>query len=241
MEIAMRHVFVLTPVARAPTPAFVDSIIRVIGQHSDELRVDWINAVGHANTPRVRNALCHQALKMGADEIVWIDDDIGFTPEAFHALLSHDVDVVAAAPQRRDTTGKVKFCAHVAPDHKTLTVENHLGKYPLLTGHGATAFMRIKRHVFERLQDKVDWYTHESTGNDKVRAYFDYKIGPCPSGAEKSYNGEDYYFCQLCQDNNIDVWIDTVIPLDHWNMMPMREIMANHIFEELQVEKSNER
>ena len=228
----MKRIAVLTPIARAPMPAFVESIMRIAGTHHDSnIHVDWINAVGHANTPRVRNALCHAALTHQFDEIVWIDDDISFTPASFLQLVSHDVDVVAGAPQRRNDGDVVKFCAHIDPEPEAHTATDMMGaEYPLLSGHAATAFMRVKASVFERLKDKVDWYYHESTGQDQVRAYYDYKIGAAPGGGQKSYNGEDYYFSELCKQNGIQVWIDPYIRLQHWNTVPLKEVFADYVF-----------
>ena len=81
-----RKVVLMTPIARAPVPAFVDSIMRVVGSHQG-VDIQWVNAVGHANTPRVRNVLCHQGLALDADDLIWIDDDISFEPDALFQLL----------------------------------------------------------------------------------------------------------------------------------------------------------
>lgn len=218
----------MTPIARAPVPAFVESIMRVVGSHQG-IDIQWINAVGHANTPRVRNVLCHQALELGADELIWIDDDISFKPEALFQLLAHNVDIVAAAPQRRDLDGTT-FCAHLDTPQKTKGTSDVFDNvYNLYAGHAATAFMRVKRGVYDALKSKVDWFHHEKAGDGQVRAYYDYKIGEGPSGT-KDYIGEDYYFSQLAKENGYEVWIDPYIQLSHWNNAPMNELMANHIF-----------
>lgn len=225
-----RKVVIMTPIARAPMPAFVDSIMRVVGSHQG-VDIQWVNAVGHANTPRVRNILCHQALELGADDLIWIDDDISFAPDALFQLLAHNVDVVAAAPQRRDLTG-VTFCAHIDQPIKSINTSDVFDNiYPLLAGHAATAFMRVKRAVYEGLADKVGYFTHDACPGGEVRAFYDYKIGEGPSGT-KDYIGEDYYFSQLAKENGYEVWIDPYIQLYHWNNAPMNELMANHIFKE---------
>lgn len=225
-----RRVVIMTPIARAPVPAFVESIMKVVGSHQG-IDIQWVNAVGHANTPRVRNVLCHQALALDADDLIWIDDDISFEADALFQLLCHKVNIVAAAPQRRDLNA-VTFCAHIDQPIKTINTSDVFDNiYPLLAGHAATAFMRVKRAVYEGLAEKVDSFTHETCPGEEIRAFYDYKIGAGPSGT-KDYIGEDYYFSQLAKENGYEVWIDPYIRLSHWNMMPMRERMSNHIFKE---------
>lgn len=218
----MRKIAILTPIARAPMPEFMASIMNICGTalFDEPTEIAWLKAVGHANTPRVRNALAHTALNWGADELIWIDDDISFDRQAFLDLFKHDVDIVAGAPQRRsdDPSTPIKFCASLDNPAKTLG--------DLLSGYAATAFLRTKRCVYDKMKPTLKTFTHENFKGD-ITAYFDYKIGPSPSGKEISYNGEDFYFCQVARDLGFDVWIDPTIQLSHWNNAPLSMKMSD--------------
>lgn len=205
---------ILTPVARAPRPEFVTSLIKTLGAFPD---TQWLHVVGHANTPRVRNLLAHWALtKTDATDIVFVDDDIAWEPEAFARLLSHDVDVVAGAPQRR--SNDQTFCGRL----DDAGVQKRHGE--LVSGQAATAFMRITRSAFDALaptRRKFDY--NDSVG---VSAYFDYDIYQGPSG-QTSYVGEDFWFCDECRKNGIDVWIDPHIRLKHFHTLGLDLCMAD--------------
>src|SRR5689334_21244168 len=58
-------------------------------------------AAGCPVLPRVRNRLLADALAEGCDWAVFIDDDIVWKPEDLFRLISHGVDIVAAAPPKR--------------------------------------------------------------------------------------------------------------------------------------------
>ena len=207
-------VAVLTPIARAPHPEFVTSLIQTLGAFPE---TKWLHVTGHANTPRVRNLLTHWALtKTDCTDVVFIDDDIAWTPEGFARLVSHDVDVVAGAPQRRsdDTT----FCGRLDyPD-----VQKSCGD--LITGQAATAFMRIRRSALDALAPTRRTFSYRDDG--EVRAYFDYDIYESPNG-ETSYVGEDFWFCDECRKNGIEVWIDPHIRLKHFHTIGLDACMAD--------------
>lgn len=62
------------------------------------LRNKWglerLDVVGQTVVPFARNSLISQALAMGADKIVMLDDDVSFTGKQFETLVTADASVV---------------------------------------------------------------------------------------------------------------------------------------------------
>lgn len=217
----MKRIAICTPISRAPIADYMASIQRLFSVVRDGYEIFPIYRVGEANTPRVRNTLAQVAMDHDADEIVFIDDDIGFDPDDFWRLFEvpDDFRVVAGVYRRRGAESDQKLWAcHIPDDSKSRE-----GRF---TGRGATGFMRIKRDVLLRLSGEVDHYYNENAASAKNPdglsfAWFNYGIY-APKGVEKpQFNGEDYYFCDLCAKNGIDVWLDPVVNLRHWNTAPL--------------------
>jgi hypothetical protein len=210
---------ILTPIGRSPHPDYVTSLIRTLGAFPD---TQWLQVTGHANTPRVRNLLVHWALKnTDATDLVFIDDDIAWEPQAFERLLSHDVDIVAGAPARR--SNDQSFCGRLDnPD-----VQKRHGE--LVSGQAATAFMRVTRKAYEHLAPTRRSFEYQDEAD--VKAFFDYDIGPTGAG-QIGYVGEDFWFCDQANAQGLDVWIDPHIRLKHYHTMPLELCMADMMREE---------
>lgn len=62
-----------------------------------QVPVGTMHASAHGQSPASgRNLMIQQALDVGATHILFIDDDIAFTPELYHKLAAHNVDMVSA-------------------------------------------------------------------------------------------------------------------------------------------------
>lgn len=200
---------ICTPIYRQVEADFLTSLAKTM----DMGGIRWLHVKGHANLARARNYLVQEARERGAEQVVFIDSDIGWEPEALGQLFdcSEECRVVAGAPQRRED-GKIRFCSMPDP------VMRRDG--PLVSGIGATAFMRIATSVFDELQDKVPSYTYQSR---QFPAFFQTPV----------LNGEmldeDVFFSRLCRSNGIEVWLNPEIPLRHWHNSPLTAVMAEHV------------
>lgn len=228
----------MTPVSRNLEVPYTASLIRSMA----ELNCQWINIVGHANTPRARNILVHKAKKLMLndgtpmfDDLVFIDADISWDSEGIQRMLAQPVFdptgnpcVVTGAPQRR--TDDLKFCCNVDQG------ENQRVWNGMLSGMAATAFMRIPREVLEALDERVspeklkEYVYQDESG---IKPYFHYEICDLPNdprpGAQQ-YMGEDYYFCKLCRDHGINVWIDPNIRLSHWHNVALDKVLGDYMY-----------
>lgn len=221
----MKKIGIVTPIGRAPAPAFNDSLKRTM--HS--CRKGWVlgdvSEVGSANTPRARNLLAQIAVDYGFDTLVWIDDDISWDVETFWALVDDPAPIVGVAPRaRRDDLSQIEFCCYLYDEIEPSR----------WTGNIATAFLKTDVSALRELEPHTDWFNHPKAISDKnpegiVRAWFDYDIGPNADPATRGYIGEDYFFCNLARQHGIEPVIRTDLGVYHWHMLPMGGKIDDHM------------
>jgi hypothetical protein len=74
----------------------------------------------------------------------------------------------------------------------------------------ATAFMLVRREVFERLvSENPQWNYYDHSSDRNLNAVFDFLV------TEEGYMGEDYLFCDRARQIGYEVWIDPTIKLGH--------------------------
>ena len=213
-----RKVAICTPIHRYTHADFTSSLIKTIRSAPNPDDIAWLNMVGNANLAQARNILVSEAINLGLDDIVFIDSDIGWEPEAFNALFDvpEDVEIVAGAPQRRDQKA-VKFCSILDGKNR-----KH-GR--LVSGIAATAFMRIRTDVFKKLQ-YAEKYKYN---NGETRAWFDYVRYYDKEQDLSGFINEDFYFSVKSEQENIISWIDPEIQLRHYNEVPLTARMVDYI------------
>ena len=151
--------------------------------HGQDLRVGVSN---HRLSvlPTARNMMVREALRGGADYILFLDSDMRFPGETLLRMLSHKVDVVAAnCVQRAFPTRATAWAdgAHVFTEDGSTGLEE--------VESIGTAVMLIDCRVFEKM---------------KPPAFF---FEPKPDDAF-SFLGEDQYFCRKARESGYRVWID---------------------------------
>src|SRR5579871_1660104 len=97
-----RSVMICTPVARAPcleyTLAFAETAVHLLQtgiRHASQF------VVGSSNLPRARNELVARFLASGCDDLIFVDDDMGWKPEAIVRLLASDKEVLGGVGRKR--------------------------------------------------------------------------------------------------------------------------------------------
>lgn len=178
----------------------------------------WETLAGCCYLPVARNKLVREFLKSDCTDLLFIDADVGFEPIAPMQLLSWDKDIVGGAvPYRADP---LAYPAHpVCVDNRMVTDENGLVETSML----ATAFMRIRRRVFEKMiafadeQAKLGKFQgltvveRLANGNETDRYL---NIFDCQQVGDRWW-GEDARFCQLWRDMGGTVWIDPNLQFTH--------------------------
>lgn len=200
-------------------------------------RFDYLDVSGCPRLPEVRNLLTAQALAMGADEVVFVDNDIAFTPETFVALIERDCDVVGAAPQARlnrwDEGGRLVWQpldasgGEVDPDTGLMEV----------AGLGG-GFMKARRRVFGAIAEAnlAPLYLIREAPPEAwpyLRRHFAYALQPFDADADpwlaarlklhggvpeqQLYydEGEDYTFCRNARAVGFKVYVDARLEVVH--------------------------
>jgi hypothetical protein len=177
---------------------------------------------------------------------MFIDADIGFTPEDVMRLVSHDKDIVVGAyplkgirwsnldgvqdlkdseDVRRRTIEYVvnfQFASEEDLQAGRLDVVDNL----IEVKDAGTGFMCIKRHVIEKMIKEMPELEYEkevrflmNEKDDGVRwAIFDSEIDK----EDGRYLSEDYLFCRRWQRLGGKVWLDPTIELTHMGTYAFR-------------------
>lgn len=145
-----------------------------------------------------RNNMVRVAIQGEVDDLVFIDDDIGFTPDGLRSLLSHDLPVVAGT--YRYKTDDEKYMVRLDED-----VLMHKPPYLYRVDGVPGGFLRLRRDAMLKLWDAAKPYDMEGEQREIFPRYVD----------DNRAWGEDYAFCKLWQSIGGEVWIDSSIKLDH--------------------------
>ena len=176
--------------------------------------------------PALHNQVAHQALeshaktciKDGFDYMLIVDSDTTFIPPgSVERLLKADKDVICAhafmrgagfAPaiiKKRPGSSARGDELFAGNDADYVWPQQGLQKVWL----APFQMMLIKRTTLERLE-KPAQFSDPRMNNDKK-----YTIPRFPYHA---YTGNDWPFCQYLEDNNIELWCDTDLEVDHRNV-----------------------
>jgi len=142
-------------------------------------------APGNPFLDLARNQLVEEFLKSDADDLLFIDADVGWDAKVVTRILSYDQEVVGGLVPKRDQKNDSSY--HQNAITGVMSKEGLFQSLEL-----PTAFMRIRRCAFERLK----------------KPYF--RIG-----ASKEDFGEDIYFCRRWCETGQFVWIDSDISFSH--------------------------
>jgi hypothetical protein len=139
--------------------------------------------------PLARQAYLNRAIEEDFTHLLFIDDDMKFSTEAFDFLISRNVDIVAANYTRKDNEDEFKgvpLKTTASKDGMLLFSNNKSGCEKVDScGFG---FCLIKIDSIKKIPEphfEIVW--------DKV---------------EKRYIGEDTRFCEILNEHNIDIHID---------------------------------
>lgn len=186
-------------------------------QHGIDIQIGSI--CGCSVVSRARNLLVKDFLESNCTDLLFIDSDINFEPDDILRLMSWTSDpkkgIVAGVPRTRSE--HKTYIANLDYDDGHELTMNSMGL--VRATHVATAFMMVRREVFETLVEAHKEWEYYDTRTDRVlNAVFDFKV------TEAGYMGEDFLFCDRAREHDYEVWIDPTIKLGH---MGVQEYMGN--------------
>ena len=182
--------------------------------------------------PRARNLVVSQFLdKPEATHLLFIDADIGFTPEQVFALLASSKDVVGGVyPMKRlDWPGIVEQ-ARQGADNLPATALNYVVEFLdprkiqstsrfMPVRYIGTGFLMIRRVVLERMAERypelafngMNMTINSELASPNTYGFFDCMIDP----ETRTYLSEDYAFCKRWRDMDGEIWADLLSKLTH--------------------------
>jgi hypothetical protein len=169
---------------------------------------------------KARNRLVADFLESDATDLLFIDSDINFEPEAILRLMAFGGQdkkkgIVAGVPRVRDKD--TRYITNLGYDGEKNLTMNGMGL--VQAEDVATAFMWVRREVFEEMGEAhPEWtYWDDAAGRDQT-AFFHFEVRP------RGYIGEDFLFCERTRELGYQVWIDPSITLGH---MGIQEYVGN--------------
>jgi hypothetical protein len=159
---------------------------------------------------RARSELATQALSEGYEEILWIDSDVGFAPEAVDRLRSHGLPLVGALYAKR---GKREFACSFLPGSGEITLGE--GGGPVEVRYIGTAFLLTHRRVYEDVARTFDLPVCNARFQVPAVPYFLPMVLRDPP-ADHWYLSEDWSFCERARQAGHKVMVDTAIRLWHF-------------------------
>lgn len=156
-----------------------------------------------------RNDLVRHFLATDCTDLFFVDADVGFDYKAVERFLYHKPLVVAGLVPKKYS----KEDADKPPFHdNAMTGKMEDG---LLESYEApTAFMRIKREVFEILDAAYPHYREYGTMG-RGTPYFQTGYMKDPDTGKISFMGEDIFFCRQWCKVGERLWIDPDIQFSH--------------------------
>lgn len=172
----------------------------------NNIRFDFKFRVGLPYVSMARNDLEAMFMKSDCEQMVFLDADVGISPQDFLALVMAPEDVVSAAYPKKSEDEVYAVELEVGPGNHPIEKD---GAFKAL---GApTGVMKIRRHVFEKMREH---YEEKLGYNDWVDGTPRYNFFGTFIDNRRWY-GDDYGFCKLWRDIGGEVLILPNMTLIH--------------------------
>lgn len=185
---------------------------------------------GDCFVQKVRNKLVGDFLEQFPDceNFFFLDDDIGWPAQKVLEFVRRPDDIVGGIyPKKSD---QVDFPVEFAFDEQNgmINEQNGMAEAWVIP----TGFMRIKRHVLEKMRDKFGMFKDfdVNENNEGIIKEFPniFWCGPQES-ADNLFWGEDYTFCRRAREMGFSMWVDPDIEFTHRGTKKWQRSMKNHM------------
>jgi hypothetical protein len=183
-------------------------LAQIAPQHGISLHIGSV--CGCSVVSRARNLLAQDMLESDCTDLIFIDSDINFEPEDVLRLMAWTSDpkkgIVAGVPRTRSED--VVYIATLDHDDNNQLTMNGMGL--VRAKRVATAFMMVRREVFETLErEHPEWQYRDTKADRSLTCMFDFMK------TDEGYIGEDFLFCDRARAHGYEVWVDPTIKLGH--------------------------
>ncbi|NKY36963.1 hypothetical protein HGA13_28420 [Nocardia speluncae] len=164
---------------------------------------------GAAAIDQARSQLATEALTEGFDELMWIDADTGFEPDAVERLRAHNLPLVGGVCVKKNARA---LACDVLPGTERFV----LGEGGGLTEvrYVGTGFLHTRREVYEKITAHEDLPLCNVRFGTPVVPFFLPMLLPEDDG-NHWYLGEDYAFIERARRSGFQVLVDTSFRLEH--------------------------
>jgi len=155
-----------------------------------------------ALTPVSREKIVEKAIELGCDELLFIDSDMSFRPEAYNQLAARKCDIVSG-----------KFFARYHP-YEPCAWKNgkriNLSEFSAVDCSGL-AFTLIKMNVFEKMKESG------------LRPWFNLQIDMSGIDGKYRVDGEDILFHRKANMAGFTSFVDPDVYVGHLTMLAVRQ------------------
>lgn len=139
--------------------------------------------------------------------LLWLDDDLAFSPDGIIALLDADKDCVGGVYLAKHA--QKPFFAYKASGARQGQLQP-ASRLPI-------GFTLVKRHVVEDVASKCETFMYEHDGKNRATPHvFDIAIVPNEHAPGNCLLGEDFLFCKRVIDAGHEVWVHGGIVFSHF-------------------------
>lgn len=162
--------------------------------------IQYLN--GDSLVTRARNKVVHKFLQTDYPYLLFVDNDILFTPGDIVRLRNNNLPICGGVYFKK----KIPYSP---VSNRSLEQKGHMHKMQ----ETGTGFLMIHREVFEKIAEAEPEHFYSGDGDEeKSDSYYDYfRVGV----VNGRYLSEDYYFCYLARRYGYDIWLDTSIYVRH--------------------------
>jgi hypothetical protein len=227
------HIMVATPCyGGQSTVAYVNSVLALQRSCLERnIQIEFNFRSGEALITRARADMVGEFLASKATHLLFIDADIGFTPEQVFRLLAFGADMSAAAyPLKRiDWEKALKGAKEGRIDLEAAALDYVF--YPERKGpitardgfvcarHVGTGFLMIRRTALLRMSEahpELRYKVAKREGDLLKDGPYSFALFECMIEPETGlYLSEDYAFCRRWRDLGGEIWLDINSRLSH--------------------------
>jgi len=194
---------ILVPVGHHIEPACEEGLRSLESRGYPVRRVRGFSAIDQG-----RNQIATDAIRDGFEELMWIDSDIAFEPEAVDRLRSLGLPIACGVYLKK----KARSFACNFPAG-TESVPFGEGGRMIEVSHAGAGFLHTRREVYQTIKERLGLPTCNERAGPAMIPFFQPMV--VPEGSGHWYMAEDYAFCQRARDCGFRVIADTSIRLGH--------------------------
>jgi Sulfotransferase family len=163
---------------------------------------------GYSAIDQGRNQIATNALRDGFEELLWIDSDIAFEPDAVERLRSHALPITCGVYPKK---GNRSFSSSFSSGTRQVLFGSSGGLIEI--PYAGAGFLHTRREVYHAVQRRFRLPVCNERFGPSMIPFFQPLV--VPDGVGHWYLAEDYSFCYRARECGYAIMADTTIRLMH--------------------------